>query len=281
MPKVGELYRAAVQRGKPLGVRSQDIRVLLARLQGYPEQIDILLRQNDEVKSHEEFERGFERLAKDEPVEYVINEAEFLGHKLYVDQRVLIPRLETEELVSKISQEFPRYFDARNYLVGADIGTGSGAIAIALKSLFPHLLISASDISKGALEVAKKNFASNGVHVTTLEGDALSPYIEANMALDLIVSNPPYILNQDEVQPSVKNYEPAEALYLDKAHSVYEKIFRDYKKVKRGSLLMCFEIGYDLKDYLTDLMATYLENYEYEFINDLDGLLRFLFIYLS
>ena len=101
------------------------------------------------------------------------------------------------------------------------------------------------------------------------------------MNLDIIVSNPPYILNKDEVQVSVKDYEPDTALYLDKANSVYEDIFRDYKKVKKGSLLMCFEIGYDLKEYLTELMAKYLENYEYEFVEDLDGRLRFLFIYLQ
>jgi methylase of polypeptide subunit release factors len=101
------------------------------------------------------------------------------------------------------------------------------------------------------------------------------------MNLDIIVSNPPYILNKDEVQVSVKDYEPDTALYLDKANSVYEDIFRDYKKVKKGSLLMCFEIGYDLKEYLTELMAKYLENYEYEFVEDLDGRLRFLFVYLQ
>ena len=101
------------------------------------------------------------------------------------------------------------------------------------------------------------------------------------MNLDIIVSNPPYILNKDEVQDSVKNYEPSSALYLDKAHSVYEDIFSKYKKVKKGSLLMCFEIGYDLKDYLIDLMQRYLEDYEYEFIEDLNGLTRFLFVYCN
>ena len=81
------------------------------------------------------------------------------------------------------------------------------------------------------------------------------------MNLDIIVSNPPYILNKEEVQDSVKDFEPKEALYLEDNNNVYEDIFRDYKKVKRGSLLMCFEIGYDLKDYLIKLMAKYLEEF--------------------
>ena len=99
------------------------------------------------------------------------------------------------------------------------------------------------------------------------------------MALDIIVSNPPYILNKEEVQDSVKDYEPASALYLNKEDSVYEAIFRDYKKVKKGSLLMCFEIGYDLKEYLVGLMERYLTDYEYEFKEDLNGLTRFLFVF--
>ena len=86
-------------------------------------------------------------------------------------------------------------------------------------------------------------------------------------------------MNKDEVQESVKAYEPAEALYLDKDNSVYEDIFRDYRKVKKGTLLMAFEIGYDLKEYLTDLMKRYLEDYEYEFLPDLNGLTRFLFVF--
>ncbi len=77
----------------------------------------------------------------------------------------------------------------------------------------------------------------------------------------------------------MKSYEPAEALYLDKQNSVYEEIFRDYRKVKKGTLLMAFEIGYDLEEYLTDLMKRYLEDYEYEFVSDLNGLTRFLFVF--
>ena len=77
----------------------------------------------------------------------------------------------------------------------------------------------------------------------------------------------------------MKNYEPASALYLTEDNNVYEDIFRDYKKVKKGSMLMAFEIGYDLKDMLTKLMAKYLEDYDYEFVEDFNGLTRFLFVF--
>jgi hypothetical protein len=105
--------------------------------------------------------------------------------------------------------------------------------------------------------------------------------IENNINLDIIVSNPPYILNQEDAQASVRDYEPASALWLDKEHSVYESIFRDYKKVKKGSLFMAFEISPDLEMWLEDLMKKYLEDYSYEFAKDLNGFTRFLYIFLK
>lgn len=279
MPKIEEAYRQALAEGKPLGVLSGDIRLLLSHAMGYPAPIDTLYHAADECTAYDAFRQDFAKLLRGVPVEYIIHEAKFLQNKLYVDERVLIPRGETEELVALLSEKIYDYYDPRNWLVVADIGTGSGAIACALKSMYANWLVSASDVSKEALGVAKRNFADLGLSVNVLEGPSLQPYIAANMNLDVIVANPPYILNRDEVQESVKDYEPGLALYLDKERSVYEEIFRDYKKVKKGSLLMAFEIGYDLVDYLSDLMKAYLQDYEYEFVNDLNGLTRFLFVY--
>jgi len=276
---VFEAYNQALAKGKDHGVLSADVRLLIAHEMGYPEPIDTLFHRDDEFTAISQFELDFPRLLKGEPVEYIIQECKFLDHKLYVDERVLIPRMETQELVATITEEIDDYYDPRNFLVVADIGTGSGCIAVALKSIFKNWLVSASDASAKALEVAKKNFASYAPSIHAYLGKGLEPYIEANMALDIIVSNPPYILNKEEVQDSVKDYEPASALYLNKEDSVYEAIFRDYKKVKKGSLLMCFEIGYDLKDYLVGLMEKYLTDYEYEFKEDLNGLTRFLFVF--
>ena len=81
------------------------------------------------------------------------------------------------------------------------------------------------------------------MNVQTFLGDALTPYIENKTNLDIIISNPPYILNPEDAQESVRRYEPASALWLDPAHSVYESIFRDYHKVKSGDILMVFEIS--------------------------------------
>lgn len=279
MPKIYDVYLDAMNKGKEKGVLSGDIRTLIAYDMGFSAPIDTLLHKDEEMHKIEKFNAQFARLLNNEPVEYIINEATFLQHKLYVDPRVLIPRMETQELVANLSEKILDYYDPRNYLVVADIGTGSGAIALALKAMFPNWIILASDLSPDALEVAKKNFDTYGERVTVLEGRSLEPFIEAKTNLDIIVSNPPYILNKEEVQESVKAFEPESALYLDTNASVYEDIFRDYQKVKKGSLLMAFEIGYDLKDYLTQLMAKYLRDYEFEFVDDLNGLPRFLFVF--
>lgn len=278
MPKIGEVYKQAVTKGKDHDVLSNDIRLLIAKDNNFKEPIDTLFYADSEMKNLPLFEKQFERLLQGEPVEYIAEEASFLEFKLHVDNRVLIPRIETQELVSKISEGISKWYDPRNYLVCADVCTGSGAIAIALKSLFPNWLVSASDISQDALDVASINVKKYNMGVHLLQGDALEPFVKDKTNLDIIVSNPPYILNRDETQESVKNYEPGLALWLDKGNSVYEKIFRDVYKVKRGDILMCFEIGYDLEDYLKDLMEEYLKDYEFSFEKDLNGMTRFLFV---
>ena len=279
MPRIYDAYLEAMKVGKEAGVSSQDIRVLIAHEMGYAEPIDTLYHKDDEFTAFAQFQDDFAKLLQGMPVEYVIHEASFLHTKLYVDQRVLIPRMETEELVANLSELITDYYDPRNYLVCADVGTGSGAILCALHNIFPNWLLVGSDTSDQALEVAKKNIKDNNVPANLLRGKSLEPYIEAKMNLDVIISNPPYILNKDEVQKSVKKYEPKEALYLTEDNSVYEDIFRDYKKVKKGTLLMAFEIGYDLEEYLTKLMKRYLEDFEYQFLKDLNGLTRFLIVF--
>ena len=280
MPKIFEVYNKALNEGKGAGVLSNDIRILIAQDNGFKEPIDTLFHRDSEMKNLPLFESQFKRLLQGEPVEYIAETASFLQFKLHVDRRVLIPRMETQELVAKISETIGNWFDPRNFLVCADIGTGSGAIAIALKSLFPNWLVYGSDISGDALDVAKGNAQAYNLPIHFYAGDSLEPYIKENMKLDIVVSNPPYILNKEEVQDSVKNFEPGSALWLDKQNSVYEKIFRDVYQVKKGEMMLFFEIGYDLEEYLVSLMNACLKDFDYTFERDLNGLTRFLFVHL-
>lgn len=286
MPKLFDVYMQAIKEGAEHGVTSADIRICLAHILKYSTQIEVLLHKDEQFDECYQpvFHHYLKQLEMGVPVEYVINEATFLGHKLYVDNTVLIPRMETEELVANISERILDYYDPRNYLVCADIGTGSGCIAIALKTLFPNWVMLASDLSLLSLSIAKKNAEANGTKITFYDGPSLTPYIQNNIALDIIVSNPPYITDLSRVQSSVKNHEPSNALYLDPAHSVYEDVFRDIGKVKKNSLLVCLEIDDNLVDYLNGLMDKFLTpNYRYkkEYLKDLNGFVRFLFLFLE
>ncbi len=281
MPTIGEIYYKAIENCKEFGISSADIRLLIAYDENLDQQIDVIYSRDKEMTHPTLFESQYDRLKNGEPVEYIIQEARFLGLKLHVDKRVLIPRGETEELVALVTEKISDYFDPRNYLVCADIGTGSGAITLGLKSAFPHWVMMASDISKDALEVAKGNFAKYKTSVQVVEGDSLAPFIKEMTKIDILVCNPPYIVNENDAQPSVRDYEPGSALWLDKNNSVYEKIFRDIYKVKKGALFMAFEISPDLVEWLTGLMEKYLSRYRYEFVNDLSGDARFLFVYLE
>ena len=286
MAKVIDVYSKAVNEGKEAGVYSSDIRVLLAFDLGFATEIEVLLHKDEEMdeKKIQLFNAQFARLLNNEPVEYIVNECKFLEFKLFVDNRVLIPRMETQEMLAILSERILDYYDPRNYLVAADIGTGSGCLAIALKSYFPNWLVNASDISEKALEVAKINVDRHNTRVKLLQGDALTPYIEEKTNLDVIVCNPPYIASRERVQSSVKDFEPETALYLDKENSVYEKVFRDIGKVKKGSILLCFEIDDDIVSFLNGLIDRYIKpiyKAKIDYIKDMNGFDRFLFIYLE
>jgi len=149
-------------------------------------------------------------LLRHQPVQYVLKEAWFYGMPLYVDNRVLIPRPETEELVEWIINERTT---KRTIL---DIGTGSGCIAIALKKNMPAADIWAMDNSKAALEVAQKNAKDQHVNISFLRADILQEMPDRLPLFDIIVSNPPYIpaSEEEEMRKNVTQYEPHTALFV-------------------------------------------------------------------
>lgn len=281
MSTIGDVYKAAYEKGKEVGVTPNEVRLLMMKCEGLSSEIDVIIHKEREMRNEATFAEYFDKLLKGEPIEYITHQTQFLEQTFYVDERVLIPRGETEELVALLTERIGDYYDPRNFLCCADIGTGNGAIAISVKRFFPNWMVYGNDISQDALDVANKNKDICASNINLYLGDGLTPYIERKMFLDIIISNPPYILNKEDAQASVRDYEPSQALWLDKENSLYEKIFRDAHLVKRGGLTMFFEISPDLEDYLKDLMRKYLTDYEYEFIDDLNGFKRFLLVNLN
>lgn len=220
-------------------------------------------------------EDAIKRLESGEPVQYIVGNVDFYGYELDVNKNVLIPRRETEELVEEVikrSQEFycPTIID---------IGTGSGAIAISLsKELNTHVY--ASDISSVALDVAKKNAVKNDANITFFEGNMLKPFAEKNIKVDIIVSNPPYIKEDEEIEDIVKNNEPHLALYAkNKGLEFYESILKDAKHVLNDKFLIAFEIGYEQANDIKELVKKYLGNVKVEIKKDLSSKDRMLFVY--
>ncbi len=215
------------------------------------------------------------RLKAGEPVQYIVGNVDFYGYNLKVDKSVLIPRRETEELVEEVIKRVKMF----NNPTIIDVATGSGAIAISLsKELNTHIY--ASDISSDALKVANINALNNEANITFLQGDMLKPYINNNIKVDVLVSNPPYIRYDEEIEDIVKNNEPSIALYADNnGLEFYEKILKDCKQVLNNKYLLAFEIGCDQANDIAYLVNKYLGDVKVEVKKDLSNKDRMLFVY--
>ena len=202
---------------------------------------DLVFALQQEVTEEEKqfVEEIFKKLAAHIPAQYIIGHAEFFGMQLKVDERVLIPRPETEELVELILTENPE----KNLKV-LDIGTGSGAIALALAKNRPYWSVTAVDISQDALELATENANAQNLNLSFIKSDCFS---EISSKYDIIVSNPPYISreDQDEVGLNVLHSEPHLALFADEdGLAIYLRIAEDSKDYLNDGGKIYLEIGY-------------------------------------
>lgn len=196
--------------------------------------------QQEVTEEEKEFvEEIYTKLANHIPAQYIIGHAEFFGMQLKVDERVLIPRPETEELVELILAENPE-----ENLKVLDIGTGSGAIALALAKNRPDWTITASDISQDALDLASKNAEIQNLNIFLKKSDCFS---EISSKYDIIVSNPPYISRRDEseVGLNVLHSEPHLALFADEdGLAIYRRIAEEVKNYLGDGGKIYLEIGY-------------------------------------
>lgn len=211
---------------------------------------DFIFTLQQEVTEEEKqfVEEIYKKLAAHIPAQYIIGHADFLGMQLKVDERVLIPRPETEELVELILTENPE----KNLKV-LDIGTGSGAIALALAKNRPDWSVTAADISQDALELATENAKSQDLDLTFIRTDCFS---EISSKYDIIVSNPPYISREDqeEVGLNVLHSEPHLALFADEdGLAIYCRIAEDSKDYLNDGGKIYLEIGYKQGQSVPDL----------------------------
>ena len=216
---------------------------------------DFVFALQQEVTEEEEvFVKGiFQQLAAHKPAQYIIGQADFYGMQLKVDERVLIPRPETEDLVDLILAE-----NSETNLSVLDIGTGSGAIALSLAKNKPVWSVTAADISQGALDVASENAKNQKFNIFFKKSDC---FAEISEKYDIIVSNPPYISREDEseVGLNVLYSEPHLALFADEdGLAIYRRIAEDAKDYLKDGGKIYLEIGYKQGQSVPELFRKHL-----------------------
>lgn len=229
---------------------------------------DFVLKLQAEVsqEDRDQLKAIQEQLLAHKPAQYIIGSSDFLGLSLKVDERVLIPRPETEELVELILSE-----NLEGSLSVLDIGTGSGAIALALANSRSNWQITASDLSGDALALAAENAQSCGLNPTFVQSDCFEAI---SGSFDIIVSNPPYISEADknEVGLNVLTSEPHMALFAEEdGYAVYRKIAEqagDYL-TEKGKIYL--EIGYKQGDGVRELFKKYFPQKQIRVLKDQFG----------
>ena len=212
------------------------------------------------------------RREKHEPLQYILGETEFFGYKIKVNKSVLIPRPETELLVEKI------IFEEKKANSVLEIGTGSGAIIIALAKNLDLKIIDAVDIYETALKRAKQNAALNNIEINFFQSDLFE---NITAKYDLIVSNPPYISQEEyeQLPIEIKDYEPKSALQADNnGLYFYKKILQNAKEHLTESGKIYFEIGYDQAEKITEI-AKKNEFSNIQVFKDLNGFDRILSVF--
>lgn len=245
-----------------------------------PHQLYLMMDEEVDEELLKQFQYGMQRYMNGEPIQYINGKENFFSRDFIVNENVLIPRYETEELVENILYKIDDYFDDYSSIDLCDVGTGSGAIAITLALEEPKLNVVATDISEEALEVAKANASELDAQVTFYQGDMLEPLIDRQQKFDIFVSNPPYIPQDQEIESVVKDNEPHVALFGgNDGLYFYRKIFKDVRHILKDRALLAFEMGFDQRELMSQAVEQYFPDTPYEIIKDINGKDRMLFIY--
>ena len=250
------------------------IKTILMDDGGFKDFTDLIVHFHDELKNISLIDDNIKRVMDGEPMQYVLGYAYFVNSNYIVTPDVLIPRQETEQLAVACLVRITKNFANKKDFVIADIGTGSGILAIYLKECFPEAHVIATDISEKALQIAKINAEKHKVDIDFRLGNMLEPIKEK---IDIIVSNPPYIAGPETVSEQTLKYEPHLALFASPSTKYYREILSNLQ-IMKDEFMIAFEIGEEMKQELTDLLEEEYQGLGYTFDQDIYGKTRFLYI---
>jgi release factor glutamine methyltransferase len=275
------VLREALQQGterlRHLGQGRRDAELLLLRVL-HRDRAWLLTHREAELSPDEwaRYAEWLARRARHEPVQYIVGEQEFWGLALKVTPDVLIPRPETEHLVeaalARVEAMRSRVEAGNAPLRIADVGTGSGAIAIALAHALPQAEVTALDLSTAALRVAEENAARHGLaeRIRFLHSDLLQAV--ASERFEVIVSNPPYVPAGELLEAQVQQYEPHGALFAGPSGlDIYERLIPQAEALLTPGGGLLLEIGHGQKTALEDFLRAFDD---VSFIHDLQGIPR-------
>lgn len=229
---------------------------------------------SDKVKIIEEV---IHKINNGKPIQQAIGFAPFYGYEFKVSDKVLIPRFETEELVESTIKNIQTFFNKDISIL--EIGTGSGCISVSLKKELPNIKVTASDISLEALKIAKINSELNNTEIIFVHSDI---YLNIRGKYDLIISNPPYIFDKNEVDQKVLDNEPHLALFAkDKGLYFYKQILKESNKYLNDKGMIAFEIGYQQANDIRNIAIDYFPNAKIIIKKDLQDRDRFIFIFIE
>jgi release factor glutamine methyltransferase len=222
--------------------------ILMRHVLGDVSRTDMLMCLHDPIseEKYEELEAAVERHVDGEPVQYITGREDFYGRTFSVNEEVLIPRPETEELVEHMLTLISEHFSGEEKVAVADIGTGSGAISVTMALENKDLKVYTVDIAKESIEVARGNARKLGADVEFLHGDLLKPFIDKGIELDVVVSNPPYIPDREiaVLDTIVKDREPMRALSGgEDGYDFYRRFMEELPLVLKERALVGFEVG--------------------------------------
>jgi len=240
----------------------------------------LMMRMHDAIDEAkwEEFQLMVQKHANGRPVQYITGVEEFFGRTFQVDESVLIPRPETEELIVGAIDRMKRLFGDHVELKIADIGTGSGAIAVTMKKEWPTAEVVATDISQAALQTAQRNAQDLNASIEFRLGDLTDPL--ENEKWDVILSNPPYIAYDEakDMSEVVLEHEPHSALFAEENGLIlYRKLAEKLPKLVKKQALIGVEIGYTQGEAVAQFFKSSFPNSKIEIVKDINQKNRFVF----
>ena len=257
-------------------IHSSEAKTILASLLGC-DTLELLLHLDEKVSTEivDKFKKMVQARKDNYPLQYIIGNVNFYVYEFNVKENVLIPRFETEQLVYRVVQFIKNNFKDKVKLI--DLGCGSGVIGLTLSKLIEGVDVTCLDISDYAIELTRENAVKLNCNINVIKGDMLNNITEK---YDVIVSNPPYIATNEEIEDIVKNNEPHLALYAgSEGLDCYEKILSTAKKNLNDKFLIAFEIGAYQADTIKKIAYKYFDNIKIDVYKDLSERDRVLLIY--